>query len=98
MPTYLVQLAGINSLSNIEAQIRGEEAGASKFVESHVTYYQQTVTNIATFEELPPGTLPTQIYLDVPTGPQAPLPAGRTLVWAGVMVVAGMTQPVRASR
>lgn len=53
------------------------------------------VTNIATFTELAPGTLPKTIQLKL--APQ-PAPDQTTKVWSGAMIVAGSNVQIAAYR
>ncbi len=95
MSDYLVEISGSTSLAQISLQVQGEEAGASEFKSSSVSFHGGRITNLATFSELDPGTVPKPITF---LAHDAPLPTGAKIVWAGVMVVAGNTSALKASR
>jgi hypothetical protein len=95
MAEYLVEIQGIHDLSEINLQIRGEEAGASEFISSDMAFYGGRITNIVRFRELPPGTIPKALALVKHNDPQPP---GTQHVWSGVMIVQGTTAAVSAFR
>ncbi|MBM4040034.1 MAG: hypothetical protein FJ290_16135 [Planctomycetes bacterium] len=95
MAEYLVEIEGKWDLEQINLQISTEEAGASEFLGSSVTWHEGRVTNIAKFKELPPGQRPKTITLVKHGGQQPP---NTKKVWEGVMVVSGTNEPVTAYR
>ena len=95
MSDYLVEIGPGNSLAQITLQVQGEEAGASEFKDSSISFYAGRVTNLARFTELAPGTMPQPITFVVN---DAALPAGASSAWAGVMMVGGTTIAVKAYR
>jgi hypothetical protein len=95
MADYSVQVAGTYSLEEIEAAIRGEEAGASRFSGSQVAPEAGTPANRVSFTPLPPGSVPKTFYLR--TGSQQ-APGASTKIWSGTMVVGGTMVPVSAYR
>ncbi len=96
MSNYMVEIKGGNSLPNIELAIAGEEASGAKFLHSTISFHGGAVTNLVTFEDLPPGQRPSRPLLLAKH--DAPLPAGNATVWAGVMLVSGSNLAVIASR
>ena len=95
MSDYDVEIEGRNDLDEINLQIAGEEAGASEFKSSRVSVRNTRATNIATFRELPPGTVPKPLKVVKQGDPQPP---GTNQVWSGVMVVTGTNTAVVAFR
>ncbi len=95
MSDYKVEIEGKYDLDQINLQIANEEAGASEFISSRVESPNGKVTNIATFSELPAGTVPKELKVVKQNDPQPP---GTTLVWSGVMIVKGTSTSVRAYR
>ncbi len=86
MATYPVTIDGRSTLAEINAAIASEEAGASEFVDSQVSTRQGTPTNVATFDELAPGTIPPTLTM-VTQGTAEPPDTSQ--VWSGVMLVEG---------
>ncbi|MFZ5451348.1 MAG: hypothetical protein ACOZF2_05690 [Thermodesulfobacteriota bacterium] len=95
MSYYEVEIEGKYNLEKISGQIADEEVGASEFKSSRVSGTATRVTNIVTFYELSPGTIPKPITLVKQGGSQ---PSGTKQVWAGVMVVEGNLTSVVAYR
>jgi hypothetical protein len=95
MAEYLVEIEGKYDLPQINLQISREEAGASEFVCSNISFYENRVTNIAKFKELAAGTVPAKLTL-VKQGDQPPAQSQR--VWSGVMVVSGTNEALSAWR
>ena len=96
MSNYITEIKGDNSLANITLAIAGEEATGAKFVESSISFHAGAVTNLVTFEDLPPGQRPKTPLVLAQQG--APAPPGNSTVWAGVMLVSGTNMAVVASR
>lgn len=96
MAEYIVEVEGAHSLNDIELAIQGEEATGAEFTKSSISYHEQAITNLVTFNDLPPGQRPKTRLKLVKQGDPAPL--GLTSVWAGVMLVAGANQAVAAYR
>jgi hypothetical protein len=95
MSDYNVEIEGHHDFEQINLQIAGEEAGASQFVSSRVSTRDNRPTNVVTFRELAPGTVPKPLKVVKDGDPQPP---GTERVWAGVMVVKGTTTAVAAYR
>lgn len=95
MASYKVAIDGSFTLAQINAAIMGEEAGASKFLDSQVGTDEGQITNVATFDELAPGTVPPALTI-VKHG--SPAPPGTSQEWSGVMLVEGSMQPVVGHR
>lgn len=95
MANYMVEIKGASSLPSINQQVRGEEAGASEFVQSQVALLGGSLTNVVTFKELPPGTLPPTATII--TQGSIP-PANTTLRWSGTMIVSGSAQAIELHR
>lgn len=95
MADYSVQVAGTYSLVQIEAAIRGEEAGASRFSGSKVAAEAGTPVNAVSFTPLSPGTMPKTFYLRQEQ--QQPTQAC-TKIWSGTMIVGGTMATVAAYR
>ncbi|HZZ42740.1 MAG TPA: hypothetical protein VFE58_07365 [Tepidisphaeraceae bacterium] len=95
MATYLLQIdaTDVNDYAN---QVNSEEAGASQFQNSSVSYHQNNITNIVTFLELPNGTVPATKFQLVNKG--APAPANTKQIWSGVVVLKSGLSPVVAYR
>ena len=94
MREYTVQLDGRESLDQINLAIAAEEAGASQFRSSQISTVDGR-TNIVTFSELPPGTVPKRLLLVREDDPQPP---EMQRVWSGKMVVTGTPMSVVAYR
>jgi hypothetical protein len=96
MAEYIVEVEGSNSLQNIELAIAGEEATGAEFLRSSISYHEHVITNLVTFNDLPPGQRPqTRLALVKPGDPS---PSGKTSIWAGVMLVSGSNMEVGAYR
>jgi hypothetical protein len=91
MADYQVEIDGASELSQINLQIAGEEAGASQFVDSVPGTREGRVSNVVTFTELAPGTVPPPLTIAKQVDPP---PQGKRRVWTGVMVLAGTLQAV----
>ena len=94
MAEYIVEIEGSNSLQDIELAIAGEEATGSEFLRSSISYHGHTITNLVTFNDLPPGQRPRIHPVLIKQGD--PPPSGKTSIWAGVMVVSGSNMAVAA--
>jgi hypothetical protein len=95
MSNYNVEIEGRYKLDEINSAIAGEEVGASEFKSSRVKASDAGVTNIVTFRELPPGTIPKPLTMVKQGDPQPP---GTKEIWSGVMVVEGTLTSVVAYR
>lgn len=95
MSNYKVEIEGSYDFDQINIQIAGEEAGASEFISSEVTSHSGKFTNVATFRELPAGTVPKELKVAKQNDPK---PSGTVLAWSGVMIVKGTSTVVRAYR
>jgi len=95
MDDYGVEIQGQYDLDQINLQIAGEEASASEFISSKVSVRNNVPTNIVTFRELAPGTVPKKLIVVKKGNPQPP---GTNQVWSGVMVVKGTSTAVTAYR
>jgi hypothetical protein len=93
MSDYKVEIEGKYDLDEINLQIAGEEAGASKFKSSKVSDNKKA--NIVTFSKLPAGTIPNPVKLIKQGDPQPP---GTQKIWSGAMVVQGTNTAVTAYR
>lgn len=96
MSEYIAEIKGNNSLKNIEMAIAGEEATGAEFLRSRISPHSGADTNLATFNNLPPGQRPTSRLILVKQGDTTP--TGKTTVWAGVMLVSGTNTAVIAYR
>ncbi|KPL21203.1 MAG: hypothetical protein AMJ75_10440 [Phycisphaerae bacterium SM1_79] len=95
MSEYAVYIAGQYDLDQINAQILGEEASFSRFINNRITRHERKSINMAKFKELPAGTIPNDMkLLDISEEP----PADMVHVWTGVMVVNDATEAVSAYR
>jgi hypothetical protein len=90
MSNYIVEIEGKYPLAQVELQIQSEELGFSQFVSISIGYYNGSVTNLATFKELPTGTTLKQPTLLEAVPGQAP-PAGKVVVWAGPILAGGQS-------
>ena len=88
MSDYIVEIAGKYPLEQIELQIQSEELGFSQFVSLSIDDQNGSVTNLATFKELPAGTTPKQPTLIEAVAGQAP-PAGKVEAWSGSILANG---------
>lgn len=95
MSTYILEIPPASTIAQIEANVASEEAGASKFLSSSLSFHSGKITNLATFEELPPGTVLKHLRF-VKAGD--PVPANSAAEWAGVMIVAGTNTAVATYR
>lgn len=84
MANYHTTVSGTKSLAAIQSAINGEEALASKFVKSQLTAVDGAITNLLTFRE--ETAVPKAVKLTLSS---AAVPANHSLVWSGVMLVAG---------
>jgi hypothetical protein len=84
MATFKVEIEGKHDLEQINLQIAREEAAASEFQDSRVEPKDTKPTNVVTFLELEPGTIPTRLAI-VKDGD--PPPPNTRRVWSGVMIV-----------
>ena len=96
MSEYIVEIPGSNSLQDIERAIAGEEATGAEFQSSNVSFYENVITNLVTFKDLPPGQRPQSSLVLIKQG--APIPSGKTHIWGGVMLVTGSNTAVASYR
>ncbi len=96
MDEYIVEIDGGISLTEIENAIQGEEAIGAEFLRSGISYHENAITNLATFNDLPPGQRPQKDVVLVKQGD--PAPSGKKNIWAGVMLVSGSNMAVSAYR
>ncbi len=95
MAEYTRAIRADANLDKITNMVRGEEAGASRFLRNTIAVHQGKMTNLAVFEELDPGTVPADIVF---LASDAPTPNGYVLYWEGVMIVSGTNTVVKAYR
>jgi hypothetical protein len=95
MSEYVVHIPGEYDLGQINAQILGEEASFSEFINSKISLHRSQTVNMARFRELPAGTIPDEMRLVVTSEAQPP---GTVPVWTGVMVVNSEAEAVSAYR
>jgi hypothetical protein len=88
MNDYIVEIEGKYPLAQIELQIQSEELGFSQFITISIGHYNGSVTNLATFKELPTGTTPKQPTLVEAAPGQAP-PDGKVTAWDGPIIANG---------
>jgi len=96
MSEYITEINGANSLKNIELAIAGEEATGAEFLRASISFHGGAITNLITFNDLPAGKRPASRLVLVTQGEAAP--AGKTNLWAGVLLVAGTNTAVIAYR
>lgn len=96
MAEYIVEVEGSNSLKDVELAIAGEESTGAEFVRSSISYHAHVITNLVTFNDLPPGQRPPVHPVFIKQ--DDPVPAGKQPVWAGVMLVSGSNVAVVAYR
>ena len=96
MDTYDTEMDGTKSLGDITQIVVREEATGAEFHKSSVSYRDGKITNVATFKNLPAGTRPSQDIVFVQQGGAAP--AGKQLMWEGVLLVSGSNMAVSAYR
>jgi hypothetical protein len=95
MPEVRFEIEGTLTLEEIDGAVDNVEAGGGEFLRSSVEPRNNTPTNIAVFNRLPPGERPKEFTL---TRQGAPAPAGARKIWDGVMLVAGTMTAVVAYR
>ena len=96
MSTYVLDIDGTRSLSEINGAIVREEATGAEFMQCSLGFHNNRITNLATMKDLPPGTRPSKdIELCLHS---EPVPQGKSSIWAGVMLVSGSNAAVVAYR
>ena len=95
MPEVQFEIEGTLTLDEIDGAVDNVEAGGGEFLRSAVTPVNNTPTNVAVFNRLPPGQRPKEFTL---TRQGEPAPAGTRKIWEGVMLVAGAMTAVVAYR
>jgi len=95
MGTFKVEIEGKHDFEQINLQIAREEAAASEFQESRVEPMNNKPTNVVTFLELEPGTIPKRLTVVKDGDPQPP---GTQRTWSGVMLVKNSTTAVTGYR
>lgn len=96
MSEYIVNIPGAYSLDQIQLAIQGEEASGAEFLKISLSYYENVITNLATFNDLAPGERPQKDLALITSGTDQP--AGTNIVWAGVMLVSSSNMAVTAYR
>ena len=96
MDNYDTEIDGTKSLENIVQIVVREEATGAEFQQSSVSFRHGKMTNLATFKNLPAGTRPSKDIVFVQEG--SATPAGKQLLWAGVLLVSGSNLAVSAYR
>ena len=96
MAEYIVEVAPNLSLPQVELAIQGEEATGAEFLRASISFHENAITNLVTFNDLPPGQRPNPLVVFVKHGVAAP--SGKASIWAGVVVVAGSNQAIVAYR
>lgn len=96
MSEYIAEVAGSASLIDIELAIAGEEATGSEFLRANIAFHAGNITNLITFNDLPPGQHPTSRLTLVIQGNAQP--AGKKTIWGGVLIVGGNNRAVVAYR
>ncbi len=94
MEEMLRSISGDDSLNDIEQAIAGAEATGMELLRYRIS--DDEITNIITFNDLPPGERPEKRLLLVPQG--NPVPSGTTIVYDGVLLVSGNETGVSAYR
>lgn len=96
MNEYITEINGMASLNEIELAIAGEEATGSEFMRASISFHDGNITNLITFNDLPPGQHPSsRLILAKQTDT---IPTGKKPVWAGVLLVTGTNIAVIAYR
>lgn len=95
MAEYIVEIKGDFSTDEITLQIRDEELSFAQFLRSSIGAYEGRVTNLAVFDDLPFGQVPSEPQLLEAT---QPAPAGMQQVWSGPMIVSDAHQLVTLYR
>jgi hypothetical protein len=85
MRTVRFSIAGDNSLSDITDIIANQESKYSEFLDSKISYEDQSVVNLVTFKLYDDTTEPKKIILQKKDLPQ---PGNEKPFWEGVMAVA----------
>lgn len=80
--SYLVEIFR-ESLTDYEGRVRDEEAGGAQFNGNSVAVFEGRITNLTSFEVLPPGQV-----LNEPTFvPAEQVPTGLQAAWTGVVLI-----------
>jgi hypothetical protein len=95
MSDYLIEFEGKYDLQQINLQISAEEAGASEFISSSISFNEGRITNLVKFKDLATGTFPKKLTL-VKHGQTQP--DGTVHVWSGAMIVDNNNEAVSAYR
>lgn len=95
MDEFIINIQGNNSLEEILLMINGVEGAGAVFLKSSLAYHENEITNLATFQDLPPGQRPKRLTL---TKGGATPSDGMTQVWAGIMLIGGRNVAVTAFR
>ncbi|MFZ4530031.1 MAG: hypothetical protein ACOYNW_16135 [Undibacterium curvum] len=96
MFTYITEVDPRLSLTKITYAIAGEEAAGAEFQRVALSFHENRITNLVTFKDLEPGKRPTSQIVFLAENDDAP--AGKQLLWAGVMLVNGTNTAVKAYR
>ncbi|MGD8786060.1 MAG: hypothetical protein PVJ60_01440, partial [Phycisphaerales bacterium] len=95
MCEYLVEIGVTHNLEQINLQISGEEAGASEFISSSISFHDGHITNIVKFKEIEAGTVPKKLTL---VKHDEEPPSNTAHVWSGVMIVSDTNEAISAYR
>lgn len=96
MSEYITEVNGSASLDEIERAIAGEEVAGAEFLRAGISFHDDNITNLVTFNDLPPGHRPASRLTLVLQGSTPP--DKKKTVWAGVLLVAGTNRAVVAYR
>jgi hypothetical protein len=80
--TFMVEIVR-DTLADYQDRVRDEEAGGTKFSGNSVEVLDGHITNIATFEVLPPG----QVIAEPTFVAAGQAPAGTAVLWTGVVLI-----------
>lgn len=96
MSEYTADTPAGLSLEELERAVAGEEAAGAIFLDGKVTYTNGKMVNLLKFVDLPPGQRPKDRIIFVRYGDNKP--AGKKLIWEGVLLVLGGATPLWAFR
>ena len=83
MKTIRFSVEGDNSLIEIKEIISYQESLNSKFIDSKISYQDNNVVNLVTFELYDDATIPNELILEKKS---TETPQNSTKFWEGVMV------------
>lgn len=91
--TYMLEIVP-STLAGYQSRVANQEAGGSEFVDSRVSPLDNRSTNLAMFKHLAPGQPPaTPGFVKL-----GELPAGKTALWTGVVLIDGRNLAVQMFR